>query len=129
MGWWSQNELGQSFQEAQGDEMWWGDGPADIVDNALDAITEQFEAEQGRRPTKQELRAGFAFSLSAYEEKVPEASGGRPETGVPAAAGRAAGRPGTDRTSGRTRTSSSTRWSTPLTCSRTRCARWSGRVT
>lgn len=63
MGWWTQNEHGHSFAHAEGEEMVWGDGPADLMDNALGKIVAEFERDQGRRPTPAELRAGLEFSL------------------------------------------------------------------
>jgi hypothetical protein len=65
MGWWTQNEKGQSFQHAEGDAMFWGDGPADAMDNALEQINAEFERDKGRKPTRDELHAGLEFSLGA----------------------------------------------------------------
>ena len=63
MGWWSQDEQGHSFASAESGEMMWGDGPADILDNALDEIVKEFKREFDRRPTRAELLAGMKFSL------------------------------------------------------------------
>jgi hypothetical protein len=49
-------------------EGFWGDAPADQMDNAIAAIVEDFKDIFGRKPTKAELRAGLEFSLGAYEE-------------------------------------------------------------
>jgi hypothetical protein len=70
MGWWSQDEQGHSFAQAEGEDMLWGDEPADILDNAIDAITVSFQAAHGRRPTRSELLAGMKFSLGGdrFEE-------------------------------------------------------------
>jgi hypothetical protein len=38
MGWWSADEQGHSFATAEGDEMLWGDGPADIVDEMINIL-------------------------------------------------------------------------------------------
>jgi len=66
MGWWSQDEQGHSFAQAEGpEEMMWGDGPADILDNAIDQIIKEFERDHDRRPTRQELLAGMKSSLGA----------------------------------------------------------------
>ena len=67
MGWWTQDEEGRSFAHAKKEELLWGDGPADIMDNALAAIKKEFEAEKGRKPTKAELLAGLKFSLGGME--------------------------------------------------------------
>jgi hypothetical protein len=40
----------------------WGDGPADVMDNALEEITKQFMEAFARPPTKVELIAGLMFS-------------------------------------------------------------------
>jgi hypothetical protein len=57
MGWWE-----------QGPRDVWGDGPADHIDLALSAIVAEFEAEWGRKPTKDEIRAGLEFSLAAFDQ-------------------------------------------------------------
>lgn len=76
MGWWTQNKKGHSFAENEdGIEMVWGDGPADAMDNAIDQIVADFERVEGRRPTKDEMRAGLEFSLGGDEEV------GRPQKG------------------------------------------------
>lgn len=67
MGWWHQDEEGHSFSG----EMLWGDGVADVMDSAIAAITEEFEKDQLRRPTKDELRAGLEFSLGGIKEVSP----------------------------------------------------------
>ena len=66
MGWWSQSEEGVSF--AEGSELVWGDGPADIIDEALAEIDKEFEDAYGRKPTNVELLAGFKFSIGVREE-------------------------------------------------------------
>jgi len=66
MGWWEQDEDGNSF--AIGSGMIWGDGPADTMDDAIEQIVAQFIEEAGRKPTVAELKGGLLFSLGAYEE-------------------------------------------------------------
>ena len=61
MGWWIQDEEGHSFSGDTG--MLWGDGPADILDAALDKIVKEFQEKWGRPATQKELEAGFKFSL------------------------------------------------------------------
>lgn len=67
MGWWRQDEKGHSFAPVDPPDMWWGDGPADVMDSAIAAIAEDFQRDQGRRPTKAEVRAGLEFSLGGTE--------------------------------------------------------------
>ena len=67
MGWWRAGRDGSSLHlEETG--LVWGDGPADILDNAIDAIVAEFQAAYGRKPSRIELEAGLQFSLGAYEE-------------------------------------------------------------
>lgn len=63
MGYWNQNEQGESFATPEQGEMVWGDQPADVMDDALDKIVEVFQRDTGRKPTKREVRAGLLFSL------------------------------------------------------------------
>lgn len=67
MGWWTQDEQGHSFTHAPTEEMWWGDGPADVMDAAIAAIRQEFINGFDRKPTKAELRAGLEFSLGGTE--------------------------------------------------------------
>lgn len=78
MGYWAQNEHGHSFSESEsGEEMVWGDAPADIIDDALHGVMERvvkvFTTDMGRPPTAAELRAGMLFSWNGrirdYEAK------------------------------------------------------------
>lgn len=46
-----------------------GDGPADIMDLALEKIIKEYKDAWGRVPTRNELIASFEFSLSDYGEK------------------------------------------------------------
>lgn len=71
MGWWTQNEQGESFERVPygEEEMWWGDGPADVIDAALAAVVVDFHRGLGRAPTVAELEAGLKFSLG---KGVPE---------------------------------------------------------
>lgn len=66
MGWWDANPRGGL---ALGDTgIVWGDGPADILDNAIDAINREFKEAWGRSVTLDELKAGFSFSTSILEQ-------------------------------------------------------------
>ena len=68
MGWWRAGKDGSSLHlEETG--LVWGDGPADIMDDAIEAIVTQFREAYGRKPTRDELEAGLKFSLGAYEEE------------------------------------------------------------
>jgi hypothetical protein len=46
----------------------WGDRPADVMDAAIARIEEIFEQDLGRKPTKEELRAGLFFHLNARDD-------------------------------------------------------------
>lgn len=72
MGWWSQGKDGGSFAEERGVEEIgvWGDGPADILDNAIDEIVKEFQRDWGRKPTPDELRSGLEFSLGLHLRKA-----------------------------------------------------------
>lgn len=61
MGYWNQNEAGESF--AEGSDMIWGDSPADAMGDAVDSIIDAFARDMGRPPTKREIRAGLEFTL------------------------------------------------------------------
>jgi hypothetical protein len=67
MGWWEQDEEGNSF--ALGSGMYWGDGPADIMGEAVQQIVAEFEAAMRRKPTLAEMKAGLLFSLGDYEDE------------------------------------------------------------
>jgi hypothetical protein len=68
MGWWQQDSEGRSFaKDEDGPEMIWGDGPADIMADACDAIVREFQRDWGRKPTKEELVAGLKFRLYGSE--------------------------------------------------------------
>ena len=69
MGWWEQDREGHSFVETP-DKLLWGDGPADIVGDALDAIIAEFANDLERRPTKAEIRAGLVFFLGPREDDL-----------------------------------------------------------
>lgn len=64
MGWWDTNEKGQSFIPSENEEMVWGDGPADILDDAISQIISEFQRVWDRKPTLAEMRAGFIFSVN-----------------------------------------------------------------
>lgn len=71
MGYW---EMNKSVAELMGDsvnaevESVWGDGPADIMGEAIDEIVKEFEEDYGRVPTKTEIVKGLLFSLLAMDE-------------------------------------------------------------
>jgi len=76
MGWWSTNREGISLlsesEVVDGVEMVWGDGPADILADAIVAIDKEFIDEWGRPATTDELIAGMRFT---YGTVWPEESG------------------------------------------------------
>lgn len=64
MGWWEQDEEGRSLSghDRDPEPYYWGDGPADIIDNALWQIKAQFVRDLGRLPSIGEIMAGITFS-------------------------------------------------------------------
>lgn len=71
MGYWSTSADGVSFAKHEGEEMVWGDRPADVMDEALDQIAWAFREDAGRQPTKAELLAGLLFSLR-HRDELPD---------------------------------------------------------
>jgi hypothetical protein len=69
MGWWRAGKDGSSLH-AEDTGLVWGDGPADILDDAIEAIVAEFTGAYGRKPTQEELKAGLLFSLSIYDENM-----------------------------------------------------------
>ena len=52
--------------------MVWGDGPADIMGDAVAQITVEYEKEWGRKPSREELHAGLDFHvLDVLPEEAP----------------------------------------------------------
>jgi hypothetical protein len=49
-----------------------GDGPADIMGDAIDQVIAEFTEDMGRAPTKAEIREGLEFSLAAMDELKEE---------------------------------------------------------
>lgn len=69
MGWWRATKDGGSLaMEETG--LIWGDGPADVMGPALDAIIAQFEMEWNRKPTMDELISGVIFSARPLLEEI-----------------------------------------------------------
>lgn len=66
MGWWQATEGGASLA-LEDTGLLWGDGPADVLDRAIDEIVVEFEQAQGRKPTNDELLAGLRFSLGGHD--------------------------------------------------------------
>lgn len=60
MGWWEASDDGASL--VPNGQLVWGDGPADILSDALDAIDKEFEQAWGRKPTLAEVQSGLLFS-------------------------------------------------------------------
>jgi len=60
MGIWNIDSDGNSFVE--NDALWWGDSPANAMDEALKDIIVAFRLDVGRAPTLEELHAGLACS-------------------------------------------------------------------
>lgn len=75
MGWWEHGPEGHSFVRSSDDDdnlMLWGDGPADIIDNAIHAIKIEFLRDLGRMPSKQEIIAGIMFSTAVLDDLAEE---------------------------------------------------------
>jgi hypothetical protein len=69
MGWWNMGPNGSSLH-TEDTGMVWGDGPADFMDDAISFIVEDFQRVWDRRPTLAEMKAGFEFSISIYEDEA-----------------------------------------------------------
>lgn len=69
MGWWSTTREGASFT-SDDDGYVWGDGPADIVDDALDGIVKEFQETFNRDPRAGEIRAGLEFALMKISDET-----------------------------------------------------------
>jgi hypothetical protein len=73
MGWWSAGAHGgisgvlDEPSETEREE-YWGDSPADIMDDALARIVAEFEEAWGRKPYRSEIEKGLQFSLGIYKE-------------------------------------------------------------
>lgn len=73
MGYWSTNEQGRSFTEADnGEELVWGDQPADVLDEAIQKIKALFLHDVGRLPSVAEMRAGVEFSFGVIHDDLPQ---------------------------------------------------------
>lgn len=78
MGWWRAGEDGSSLHSEE-TGLAWGDSVADILDNALDEIKDEFLQFWGRKPLRAELEAGLQFALGGYEgDGDPEQRGALP---------------------------------------------------
>lgn len=62
MGWWNAGRDGSSLHEKP-TGLIWGDGPADIIDQAIDEIISVFRRDWNRDPTLQEMKSGILFSI------------------------------------------------------------------
>jgi hypothetical protein len=67
MGWWNSGSDGSSLH-SEDTGLTWGDGPADVMDSAIERIVKEFESAWGRKPLRAELEAGFLFSLNVYSD-------------------------------------------------------------
>lgn len=67
MGWWDSDAEGHSFVQGG---LKWGDGPADVIDSALEEIDRLFEVAWQRKPTLAEVQAGLLFSAKVRYEEV-----------------------------------------------------------
>jgi len=67
MGWWRTGKDGSSMHAGDAGLVW-GDGPADILDDAIGKIRAEFREAYEREPSRAELESGLQFSLGALEE-------------------------------------------------------------
>ncbi len=68
MGYWDTNEQGHSFEKSEGgEELLWGDQPADIIDNAIWEIKVAFLRDIGRLPSVTEILSGIKFSTNVLD--------------------------------------------------------------
>lgn len=61
MGYWNATTEGASLA-LEDTGMYWGDTPADILGDAVDAINQAFKTDLGKSVTLEELQAGLLFA-------------------------------------------------------------------
>ena len=67
MGWWSITDKNGGISPYGNIGLCNGDGPADILDNAIKEVIKEYEEAFGRKPYIQELQAAWNFSTSTIE--------------------------------------------------------------
>lgn len=72
MGWWSISDSDGGIS-AEKTELYNGDGPADILGDALDKVIIEYKRDIGREPYKQELVAAFNFVAGGLDLKETSA--------------------------------------------------------
>ena len=69
MGWWKINSVekgGIACDTKEGQELYNGDGPADLMGEALDKIAHEYQISFGRYPKREELLACFNFCSNPF---------------------------------------------------------------
>jgi len=71
MGWWCISKRSKTGQIYDGEKTnsYMGDGPADVMDEAISRIVGEYKKSWNRPPTKHELRACFNFCANIYDPK------------------------------------------------------------
>ena len=72
MGWWKISLSGSGGfsledTESEGEDLYNGDGPADILGAALDEVIQDYQNSWGREPYKEELESAFKFVADGLE--------------------------------------------------------------
>ena len=62
MGWWSITDKSGGISTFGNIGLYNGDGPADILDEAVEKVIKEYEETWGRKPYVQELEAAWNFS-------------------------------------------------------------------
>lgn len=74
MGWWSITDKNGGISPFGNIGLYNGDGPADILDNAVQEVIREYEKAWGRKPYIQELQAAWNFSTGVvFEDELENA--------------------------------------------------------
>ena len=74
MGWWSITDKNGGISPFGNIGLYNGDGPADILDNAVQEVIKEYEKAWGRKPYIQELQAARNLSTGvAFEDELENA--------------------------------------------------------
>tara|TARA_Y100000034_G_C6791253_1_gene354293 strand:+ start:84 stop:341 length:258 start_codon:yes stop_codon:yes gene_type:complete len=68
MGWWSITDKNGGISPFGNIGLYNGDGPADIIDNAIKEVIKEYEEAWGRKPYIQELQAVWNFCTATVLE-------------------------------------------------------------
>ena len=74
MGWWSITDKNGGISSFGNIGLYNGDGPADIIDNAIKEVIKEYEEELGRKPYTQEVQAVWNFcTRTVLEDELEHA--------------------------------------------------------